>query len=55
MDAANTPMFRCIVHPDGKCPTDRAAYDAGYCYYELAATVEGLITEVCDVAPWPTL
>ncbi|MEU6055927.1 hypothetical protein ABZ829_36550 [Streptomyces xanthochromogenes] len=54
MDANTTPMLRCIVHPDGNCPTTREAYDAGFCLYDSAVNVEALIAEISSVAQWPT-
>ncbi|MFM9449158.1 hypothetical protein [Streptomyces acidiscabies] len=50
----NPPQFLCIVHPDGNCPTDYAAYQAGLCFYEFADLVEALVDEVSDIAEWPT-
>ncbi|MFD3809324.1 hypothetical protein ACFWTC_38690 [Streptomyces sp. NPDC058619] len=48
-------MLRCIIHPDGTCPTTREAYDVGFCFYDFAANVEALVAEVSDVAQWPAL
>lgn len=51
---ATTPMVRCIVHPDGNCPTTYEAFNAGHCLYDAAEVVEALVAEISDIAQWPT-